>query len=117
MDTGNNDVVLSLVDLLPAARHRLPPVSPAKANETIIKTYREHLQRSPQVFSFDITGRTEWRQWVVHHREAQGICAAGICHAFVVRVMDEWDHNKNFQVVDLCLHCADGSHVRLHPNS
>jgi hypothetical protein len=32
-------------------------------------------------------------------------------------VMDEWDHNKNFQVVDLCLHCADGCHVRLHPNS
>ena len=93
----------------------LPRISPVKANQNLIKAYRERLQRDTSL-SVDVTDTQEWKRYVAHHPGAETICSPALCSAKLVRVMDEWDHNHSFEVVDLVLERVDGTHVRLHPS-
>ena len=93
----------------------LPRISPVKANQNLIKAYRERLQRDTSL-SVDVTDTQEWKRYVAHHPGAETICSPALCSAKLVRVMDELDHNHSFEVVDLVLERVDGTHVRLHPS-
>ena len=100
---------------LPWSLAQLPRISPVNANSVIIKAHRERM-RSDNSLWVDVTDTLEWKRYVAQHPHAVKICSAGLCSAKLVRVMDEWDTNHNFEVVDLCIERADGTHVRLHPS-
>lgn len=93
----------------------LPRISARAANDEI-KAHRSYFQVNPGETQVDITSQRWWKQWCVNHARSQAICSKKVFKAEVMRVADEWDHNKHFDTVDLVLTYEDESQARFHPN-
>ena len=93
----------------------LPRISARAANDEI-KAHRSYFVVNPGETQVDITSQRWWKQWCVNHARSKAICSKKVFKAEVIRVADEWDHNKRFDIVDLVLTYEDESQARFHPN-